>query len=114
MVECCDGADVLGQTGTPGAAPLLLLLLLPVAAREKVLLQGDGEHLPATHLGEVVHAGKLQERGHAVEEGADDEPVQRGGVVDLGQPGPAVQGDGGESQDGRDALRRPEMTGSVW
>ena len=114
VVECCDGADVLGQTGTPGAAPLLLLLLLPVAAREKVLLQGDGEHLPATHLGEVVHAGELQERGHAVEEGADDEPVQRGGVVDLGQPGPAVQGDGGESEDGRDALRRPEMTGSVW
>ena len=67
-----------------------------------------------THLCEVVDASKLEDGGHAVEEGADDEPVQRGGVVDLGQPGPAVQGDGGESQDGRDALRRPEMTGSVW
>ena len=66
------------------------------------------------HLGEVVDPCELQQRGHAVEEAAHDEPVQRGGVVDLGQPGPAVQGDGGESEDGRDALRRPEMTGSVW
>ena len=52
-----------------------------------------------------MHPGELEDGGHAVEEGADDEPVQGGGVVDLGEAGPAVQGDGGESEDGRDTLR---------
>ena len=62
---------------------------------------------------------ELQQRGHAVEEAAHDEPVQRGGVVHLqystvqysavqyilhlGQAGPAVEGDGGQGEDGRDA-----------
>ena len=75
------------------------------------------------HLGEVVDPCELQQRGHAVEEAAHDEPVQRGGVVHLqystvqcrveysavqyklhlGQAGPAVEGDGGQGEDGRDA-----------
>ena len=37
----------------------------------------------ASHLGEVVDPCELQQRGHAVEEAAHDEPVQRGGVVHL-------------------------------
>ena len=57
------------------------------------------------HLGEVVDPGELEDGGDAVEEAADDEPVQGGGVVDLGEAGPAVQGDGGESEDGGDTLR---------
>ena len=36
-----------------------------------------------SHLGEVVHPGELEDGGHAVEEGADDEPVQGGGIVHL-------------------------------
>ena len=36
-----------------------------------------------THLCEVVDASKLEDGGHAVEEGADDEPVKRGGIVHL-------------------------------
>ena len=59
------------------------------------------EPLPTAHLGEVVDAGKLQDGGHAVEEAADDEPVQGGGVLDLGQVRPAVHGDGRECQDSR-------------
>ena len=72
------------------------------------------------HLGEVVDPGELQQRGHAVQEAADDEPVQGGGVVHLqystvqysavqyrvvhlGQARPAVEGDGGEGEHGRDA-----------
>ena len=67
--------------------------------------------------------GELQQRGHAVQEAADDEPVQGGGVVHLqystnstvqgsavqyrvvhlGQARPAVEGDGGQGEDGRDA-----------
>ena len=74
-----------------------------MSARVAILLQGDGEDLPTAHLGEVVNPSELQEGGHAVEEGADDEPVQRRGVVHLGQPRPAVQRDGGEREDGRDA-----------
>ena len=35
------------------------------------------------HLGEVVDPCELQQRGHAVEEAAHDEPVQRSGVVHL-------------------------------
>ena len=30
-----------------------------------------------------MHPGKLEQSGHAVAEAADDEPVQRRGVVDL-------------------------------
>ena len=37
----------------------------------------------AAHLGEVVDPGKLEDGGQAVEEAADDEPVQGGGVVNL-------------------------------
>ena len=103
VVECRYRADVLGDTGTPRA--LLLVLLLPGPPWLGALLQGDREHLPATDLGEVVHPGELQEGGHAVQKGADDEPVQRSGVVDLGEAGPAVQGDGGEREDGRDTLK---------
>ena len=36
-----------------------------------------------THLSEVVDPSKLQDWGHAVEEGADDEPVKGGGIVHL-------------------------------
>ena len=36
-----------------------------------------------TNLGEVVDTSKLEDGGHAVEEGADDEPVKRGGIVHL-------------------------------
>ena len=42
-------------------------------------IYGDGGD-----LGEVVDAGELEDGGHAVEEGADDEPVQGRGVVHLG------------------------------
>ena len=37
----------------------------------------------AAHLGEVVDPSKLEDGGQAVEEAADDEPVQGGGVVNL-------------------------------
>ena len=30
-----------------------------------------------------MHPGELKDGGHAVEEGADDEPVQGGGIVHL-------------------------------
>ena len=30
-----------------------------------------------------MHPGELEDGGHAVEEGADDEPVQGGGIVHL-------------------------------
>ena len=36
-----------------------------------------------THLCEVVDASKLEDGGHAVEEGADDEPVKCSGIVHL-------------------------------
>ena len=45
-----------------------------------------------------MNPGKLQDRSHAVEEAADDEPVQGCGVVHLGEVRPAVHGDGWESQ----------------
>ena len=53
-----------------------------------------------------MNPSKLEEWGHAVEEAADDEPVQRRGVVDLGKPRSAVQSYGGQGQDGRDAWQR--------
>ena len=85
-----------------------------MSGRVGVLLQGDGEDLAAAHLGEVVNPRELQERGHAVEKGADDEPVQRRGVVHLGQPRPAVQRDGGERQDGRDPWGEERGERGVW
>lgn len=56
----------------------------------------------APYLREVVHPRELEQRGDAVAEGADDEPVEGGGVVDLGQVGAAVQGDCGQGEDGGD------------
>ena len=105
IVDVVEGryrCDILSNTGTPGAAVLRLLPLPPRVGGLLQGLQGDGEDLPTAHLGEVVNPRELQERGHAVEEGADDEPVQGRGVVHLRQPRPAVQRDGGERQDGRD------------
>ena len=113
LVEGRYRCDLLGNTGAAGAAVLRLLPLTPGVGVVVVLLQGDGEDLPAAHLGEVVDPRELQEGGHAVEEGADDEPVQRRGVVDLGQPRPAVQGDGGERQDGRDPWGEERGGGGV-
>ena len=40
---------------------------------------GSGE----SHLGEVVHPGELEDGGHAVEEGADDEPIKGGCIMNL-------------------------------
>ena len=64
------------------------------------------------NLGEVVNACELEYGCKAVEEAADDEPVQRGGVVNLGQVGPAVHGDGGEGEHGSHAQRNP-VTGAA-
>ena len=65
--------------------------------------------------------GKLEDGGDTVEEAADDEPVQRGGVLHLqystvqyriehystehylGQVGPGVHGDGGQGEHRRHA-----------
>ena len=53
-------------------------------SRVTVVKQSTGHVSRVTcHLGEVVDPGELQQRGHAVEEAADDEPVQGGGVVNL-------------------------------
>ena len=102
VVQCWYRRDIFSNTGAPGAAKLRLLRLLPLPPGVGVLLQGNGEDLSTAHLGEVVNPRELQEWGHTVEEGADDEPVQRCGVVYLGQPRPAVQRDGGEGEDSRD------------
>ena len=37
-----------------------------------------------TYFGEVVNGGELNETGHAVAEGGEDEPVERRGVVHFG------------------------------
>ena len=50
-------------------------------------------------LCKVMHSSKLQDRSNAVEETADDEPVQGSGIVHLWQVRPAVHGDGGQGQD---------------
>ena len=55
------------------------------------------------YLGEVVHGGELEEGGDAVCEAADEEPVEVGGVVHLGQRRPAVQRDRRQRQHRRDA-----------
>ena len=82
--------------------PLVVSLQVVLRAEDVVrLVRVASEPLPATHLGEVVDPGKLQDGGHAVEEAADDEPVQGGGVLDLGQVRPAVHGDGRQCQDSR-------------
>ena len=39
------------------------------------------------HLGEVMHPSKFENCGHAVEEAADDEPVQGRGIMNLNRRG---------------------------
>ena len=64
----------------PRSAPSCRFQRVPHFRSEKICIDGDRSE---SHLGEVVHPGELEDGGHAVEEGADDEPVQGGGIVHL-------------------------------
>ena len=55
------------------------------------------------YLREVVNGGELEERGDAVREAADEEPVEPRGVVHLRQRGPAVERDRRKRQHRRDS-----------
>ena len=50
-----------------------------------------------------MNGGELEEGGDAVGEAADEEPVEPGGVVHLGQRGPAVERDRRKRQHRRDS-----------
>ena len=95
-----------------GLHPPVIQVLPLIISLKVVIVRGNllglsasitAECFSAADLGEVVDPSELEDGGHAVEEAADDEPVQGRGVLDLGEVGPAVHGYGGEGEDCRDS-----------
>lgn len=55
------------------------------------------------YLGEVVDSGEFQEGRDTIAKTANDEPVESGCVMDLGQISSTFQGDRGKRQHSGDA-----------